>query len=225
LQPYMVKRKGNILKMKFSFKHSIKWSIFISVVTFILGGIFSVASTILLEDATWGVGMGIVFIFILIGILFDMMGLASASAEEKPFHAMASEKVSGSQQAIGIVRNADRFSNFCNDVIGDISGIVSGAASAAVVIKMLTSMNAENAVIHSVVSVVISGLVAAFTVGGKALGKSFAIHYATDIVLVIGKFFYFLEQRIGIRIFKTKKNKTGNGKRGKKRAARSNSST
>lgn len=49
---------------------------------------------------------------------------------------MASEKVTGAREAIVIVRNADRFATFCNDVIGDISGIISGAASTLVVIQL-----------------------------------------------------------------------------------------
>ena len=44
------------------------------------------------------------------------------------------------RQAIYIVRNADRVSNFCNDVIGDISGIISGTAVAFVVLKLLQSL-------------------------------------------------------------------------------------
>jgi hypothetical protein len=85
-------------------------------------------------------------------------------------------------------------------------------------------MNADNALLSTVVSVLFAGLVSALTVGGKAMGKSFAIHYSNEIVLSIGKFFYFLEHRLGIRIFngKKKKNKSNNGKRGNKRAARPN---
>ncbi|ANE48065.1 membrane protein [Paenibacillus swuensis] len=209
--------------MKFSVRDSVKWSIFIAGVSFILACIFSVTSTTLLGGVSWGIGMCVVFMLILVGIFFDVMGLSAAAANETPFHAMASEKVHGARQAIGIVRNADRFSNFCNDVIGDICGVISGAAGALVVLKLLVSMNAENSVLTTVVSVVFAGIVSALTVGGKAMGKSFAIHYSTEIVLTIGKFFYLIEHHLGIRIFNAKKNKSSkNGKRGNKRAARSN---
>lgn len=208
--------------MKFSFLHSIKWSIFISIVTFILACVFSVTSTTILEGVSWGMGMLSVFILVFIGIVFDMMGLAAAAAKETPFHAMASEKVSGSRQAINIVRNADRFSSFCNDVIGDIAGIISGAASALVVIKLITALGAENTILHTTITIVSSGLVSAVTVGGKALGKSFAIHFSTEIVLMIGKVFYFLNKRFKTNFFNNKKQ--SNGKRGNKRAARSNQS-
>ncbi|WP_248925311.1 hypothetical protein [Paenibacillus hamazuiensis] len=210
--------------MKFSFKHSIKWSLFISVVTFILACVFTVASTTVMEGFPWGVGMLIVIFLICNGIFFDIMGLAAAAASETPFHAMASEKVKGSRHAIYIVRNADRFSNFCNDVIGDISGVISGAASALVVFKLMSGMS-DNETLRTVVSVVFTAIVSALTVGGKAMGKSFAIHYSTDIVLFIGKLFYMMEHRLGIKWFTSKKkHKQHNGKRGNKRAARTNQS-
>lgn len=200
--------------MKFSVKSSAKWSVFIFCVTYILSCLFTVVSTSVLEGVAWGIGVLVVFALVLIGIVFDMMGLAAASASETPFHAMASEKVGGSKQAIYIVRNADKFSNFCNDVIGDISGVISGAASALVVLNLVNAMGAGNTIWYTVTSVLFTGLVSATTVGGKALGKSFAIHYATDIVLAIGKLFHFLEHRFGIRMFNGRKKKS-NGKRGR----------
>lgn len=186
--------------MKFSFKHSMNWSIFIFFVTFLLAAVFTVASTTVLAGVSWGIGMVIVLLLVIVGVFFDMLGLAAAAAKETPFHAMASERVKGSRQAIFIIRNADRFSNFCNDVIGDISGVISGAATALVVIKLMSSIDG-GAAMHTIVSVLFTSLVSALTVGGKALGKSFSIHHATSIVLLIGKVFYFLEEKFGLRIF------------------------
>jgi len=206
--------------MKYSFKSSAKWSVFIFVVTYILSCVFTVVSTTMLEGVGWGVGVLIVFMFVLIGVVFDMMGLAAASAQERPFHAMASEKVKGAKQSIYIVRNADRFSNFCNDVVGDVAGVISGAASALVVLKLFGSA-AGDSFQYTLFSVLFTGLVSAVTVGGKALGKSFAIHYATEIVLTIGKLFYLLEVYFRIRLFNGRKAKS-NGKRGHKRAAKPN---
>ncbi|MDU5142748.1 MAG: hypothetical protein E6230_11210 [Paenibacillus dendritiformis] len=206
--------------MKFSFKHSLKWSIFIFFVTFAMAVILSVASTSMLGKAGWGVGMVIVLMLVLIGVFFDIMGLAAAAAKETPFHAMAAERVRGAKQAIYIVRNADRFSNFCNDVIGDMTGVISGSATAIVVTNLLWSMNAESVWMTTAVSVAFTGLVSALTVGGKALGKSFAIHYSTPIVLLIGKCFHFLESKLHIRLFTKKRGKSKQRKRGNSRAAR-----
>jgi CBS domain containing-hemolysin-like protein len=163
--------------------------------------------------------MLIVIFLILIGIIFDVLGLAAASANEVPFHGMASEKVNGSKQAIYIVRNKDRFSNFCNDVIGDITSVISGAAITVVVINLLNSFGEGDEFLRTMVTVVFTAIVSALTVGGKAMGKSFAIHFSTEIVLFIGKIFYQLEVRFRIRIFSPKrKMKSSNGKRGKNHA-------
>jgi CBS domain containing-hemolysin-like protein len=208
--------------MKLIWKHSMQWGIFISIVTFVLASVFSVVSTALLQGVAWGAGMLIVFIIVCIGIVFDMMGIASASANETPFHAMAAEKVSGAKQAIFIVRNADRFSNFCNDVVGDICGIISGTASALLVVKLIGSAEAGEQWLTALITVIFSGIVSALTVGGKAIGKTFAIHYAIAIVLWIGRLFFLLEHRLGIRVWGGRKK--NNGKRGNKRAARTNTS-
>lgn len=204
--------------MKFSLKNSIKWSIFISGVTFGLACLFSIISNAMMDKAGLVSGIIIVLVIVCIGIFFDILGLASASAQELPYHAMASERVPGAKQAIKIVRNADRFSNICNDVIGDICGVVSGGATAIVVMILLTSTGNESSVVQTTVSVLFAAIVSAMTVGGKALGKSFAIHYATDIVLLVGKVFYVLEKKLGIELFTLRKNKS-NGKRGKKRVS------
>jgi len=206
--------------LKFSIRHSIRWSIFISIATFLLACFFSVSSTILLEGFAWGAGMLVVLVLIVIGIVFDMMGIASTAAKETPYHAMAAERVPGAKKAIQIVRNADRFSSFCNDVIGDIVSVISGTAAAIVVLKLASTGGLEHSVWHTVISVLFSATVSAMMVGGKALGKSYAIHHANSIVLWIGKIIYLLERRLGIRIFngKNDKKKTANGKRGNKRA-------
>src|SRR5690606_16942294 len=98
-------------------------------------------------------------------------------------------------------------------------GVISGAASAMVVVKLLTSLQADTMWIQTATTVAFTGVVSALTVGGKAVGKSFAIHYANEIILFVGKVFFFLEHRLGIRLFAGKKNKKNNGKRGKSRAA------
>lgn len=180
--------------MKFSMKSSFQWSILISSITFFIAASLSVLATWLLEGMTWALGMLVVFIFIAVGIVFDIIGLAAASASEVPFHSMASRKVNGSRQSLMIVRNADRVSNFCNDVVGDICGVMSGTASATVVARIILDFNLTTQWWEPVVGVIAAGLVSAITVGGKALGKSFAIYHSVEIVLRVGKFLYVMER-------------------------------
>ncbi|WP_243290197.1 hypothetical protein [Bacillus sp. FJAT-47783] len=194
--------------MRELFRQSIKWSLSIAVITFVLAALFSVISNATLGGVGWGIGMLIVFVIVLIGIFFDMLGIAATAANEVPFHAMASKKIEGAKHSIVIIRNADRFSNFCNDVIGDISGIISGTASAIVIVQLALSFNfRQGSIFEFVISVIFTSVVAALTVGGKAFGKTFAIQYSTDIIFQVGKLFYFLEKRFNIVLIKENKGK------------------
>ncbi|WP_246944602.1 hypothetical protein [Bacillus pinisoli] len=189
-------------------RKSINWSLGIAVITFVLAAIFSIVSTFTLSGATLAVGMIIVLSIVFVGIFFDMLGVAATAADEVPFHAMASEKVKGARHAILIVRNADRFSNFCNDVIGDISGIISGTASAIVLVQVAMVLDvADNGPVQFTISVIFTGVIAALTVGGKALGKTFAIHLSTDIVFQVGKLFYFAENKLKLKLLKDNRDK------------------
>ncbi|KHE66927.1 hypothetical protein, partial [Halobacillus sp. BBL2006] len=183
------------------FKKSLKFSLSIAVITFVLAAIFSVISSSVLSGVIWIAGLIIVFIIVFIGVIFDMLGIAATAAEETPFHAMASEKVAGAKEAIAIVRNADRFASFCNDVIGDISGIVSGTASAVVVIQLANSFgHSEGSTVQIVISVVLTSVVAALTVGGKALGKFFAIHSSTKIIFFAARVIGWLEKKLKVKL-------------------------
>ncbi|ELK44960.1 hypothetical protein QRD89_11465 [Halobacillus sp. ACCC02827] len=183
------------------FKRAVQFSLSIAVITFVLAAIFSVISSSVLSGVIWIFGLVIVLIIVLIGVVFDMLGIAATAADETPFHAMASEKVPGAKEAIVIVRNADRFASFCNDVIGDISGIVSGTASAVVVIQLANSFGYnEGSTVQIVISVTLTSIVAALTVGGKALGKSFAIHSSTKIIFTAAKVIAWLEKRLKVKI-------------------------
>lgn len=194
--------------MKHTFRKSINWSLGIAVITFVLAAIFSIISTYLLTGVTWAVGMMIVFAIVLIGIFFDMLGVAATAADEAPFHAMASEKVVGAKQSIAIVRNADRFANFCNDVIGDISGIISGTASAIVLIQLTLTLDiAEGGLFQFIISIVFTSVIAALTVGGKSIGKTIAINFSTTIIFQVGKVFDFLENRLNIKVIDEKRTK------------------
>ncbi|WP_212590770.1 hypothetical protein [Virgibacillus chiguensis] len=48
----------------------------------------------------------IVFVFILIGITGDTVGLAAATSNEKHFHAMAAKKITGAKEAAFIAKKS-----------------------------------------------------------------------------------------------------------------------
>ncbi|TRM12666.1 hypothetical protein FH966_13675 [Lentibacillus cibarius] len=198
--------------MKLQTKKSLRFSVTIAVITFVLAAIFSVVSESLLSNVIWVIGLLIVLLIVCIGVLFDMLGIAATAASEKPFHAMAAEKVHGAKESVKIIRNADKFASFCNDVIGDISGVVSGTASATVVLQIATMFEqGEGSTLQIVLSALLTSLVAALTVGGKAVGKYAAINASTSLIFFAGKVVAFMEQRLKIKLFpnenNTRKNK------------------
>src|SRR5690625_4407994 len=186
-------------------KSSIRFSLTIAVITFVLAAIFSSFSSSLLNNVSWIIGLIIVLLIVLIGIIFAMLGIASTAAKEAPLHAMAAEKVTGAKEAVNIYKNADKFASFCNDVIGDISGIISGSALTIVILEITKLLQqSPSSSTQIILNIVFTSLVAALTVGGKALGKYFAIHSSTSIILISGKVVYFIQEKLKITVLPTK---------------------
>ncbi len=161
-----------------------KWIITIFLLTIAISAVISFCSSQLMESSTMAVAFIILLVIVLIGIMFDIIGVAVTSADEKPFHSMAARKVIGAQEAIRLLRKADKVSSICCDVIGDICGVVSGSASAAIVTQILANFDFS---IPQLITLGMSALVAGLTVGGKAIGKGFAIGSSTAIVHLVGK--------------------------------------
>ena len=101
---------------------------------------------------------------IALGIIFDIIGVAFTSCDEKPFVAKSAKKMGKARRALVLIKKADVVANVCNDVIGDICGIVSGAVGTAIVVKILGSSPTTS---EFVLTIAVSALTAAFTVGGK----------------------------------------------------------
>lgn len=190
--------------ISFADKHNMKWVIVITLWTFIMAVVFSIITESLVKNLDIFMAFIILIIVILIGIFFDIIGIAVTTAKEMPFHAMAANKIEEAKYAIKLVKNASQVSNFCNDVIGDISGIVSGSVGATIIFKLVDVYDLKNA---TILSIVITSLIASFTVGGKALGKSIAISNSEKIIFQTAKVFNFLEKKFGLDILPDKKKK------------------
>ena len=131
--------------------------------------------------------MAVLLAFVLLGIVFDIIGFSVTAADPKPFHSMASHRTKGAKQALWLLKNADRVANFCNDVVGDICGIVSGTTAAVIVVQLQEAINYENILFSIVITALISGM----TIGGKAAGKEFAMKKCTRIVYTTAKVMLF----------------------------------
>ena len=172
----------------------IRWVISIFFTTILISGVISLISDEVMANSSVAVAFGILLAIIFLGIVFDIIGMAVATADEKPFHSMASRKVPGAHEAIKLLRNAERVSSICNDVVGDICGVVSGSASATIAALIL--MNVETGWPRGV-TLAMSALVAGLTVGGKAIGKAIAVKSCTSIVHMVGRMIHSLNRLTG----------------------------
>ena len=130
----------------------------------------------------------ILLMFIIaVNIVFDMIGTAVQSAQEKPFHSLASRRVPGAKQSISIIRHAPQIANMCCDVIGDIAGIISGATTTLIVANLVLMFNL-NGILPSLI---LTGLVGSLTIGGKAMCKGISMQNGNAIVFFVGKLMYF----------------------------------
>ena len=177
--------------MKKERQKAARWVVTIFLVTILISGTISLLSDVIMSVSTMFVAFLILLAIILIGIIFDVIGMAVATADEKPFHSMAARKVPGAQEAIALLRNAERVSSICNDVVGDICGVVSGSASATIAAQILSNFEMTW---PQIVSLGMSALAAGLTVGGKAVGKSYAVNSCTKIVHNVGRLIHSLKR-------------------------------
>ena len=160
-----------------------RWALTAFVMAVALSGLLSLSSEAILENAGLLLALLILALFIGLGILFDIIGVAVTAADPRPFHSMAAHKEKGAKEALKLLRNADRVSSVCNDVVGDICGIVSGSTAAVIVVELQQSLNLRSILVSIGVTALISGL----TIGGKAACKPIAINDSTKVVYRVAR--------------------------------------
>ena len=170
-------------------RKTIRWVVTIFCVTIVISGLITLVSDEVMANSSLIAAFAILLVIVMLGIVFDIVGMAVATADEKPFHSMAARKVPGARESISLLRNAERVSSICNDVVGDICGVVSGSASATIAALIVAKIDTGW---PRAVGLVMSALVAGLTVGGKAIGKTVAIHSCTQIVHLCGRVIYSL---------------------------------
>ena len=160
-----------------------RWAVQVFCISVVLSGALSFASGEVLEGAGLALAFAVLAAFIVLGIVFDIIGVAVKAADEKTFHSMAAHRTPGAKEALGLIRQASKVSSFCNDVVGDICGIISGSTAAVIVVRLQSAFSLRSALISLAVTALVSGL----TIGGKAMGKAFAIDKSTAVLQLVGR--------------------------------------
>jgi hypothetical protein len=155
-----------------------KWTLKIIILAFVISMFFSSLSETIMPKVNLMPSIIILIIFITVGIIFDMVGVAITTCDIKPFHSMNSKRIKYAKTGIKLINNQAKVSSFCNDVIGDICGIISGSAGVIIATTLSQKLNIN----LFMVNLVTTSIIASLTIGGKAIGKTIALKNNTAII-------------------------------------------
>ena len=158
-----------------------RWIVLAFVLSFLITAVISVGTGEIAALQNVWLSFPLLVFFILNGVLFDVIGLAVATADPSPFHSMASRRLKTGKKAVWLVSNSPRVSSFCNDIIGDICGVVSGAMGSVIAAQLFIGEGAFWLTLS------LTSLIAALTVGLKAVGKHIAMDNSEKIVLAVAR--------------------------------------
>ena len=175
----IVVTKNLFMKKKINLRFLIK----IVLISVVASAVFTLASTEILGRAGYILSFAILAVFIIVGIVFDVIGIAVTAAKEAPFNSMAARRQRGATEALMLIKKANVVTSYCNDVIGDVTGIVSGTTAALIAARLMVGFNTASLIFPLAISAIVTGL----TVGGKAVGKTLAFNKSTELVLSVGK--------------------------------------
>ena len=156
------KEKGRKRQMR-------RWALTVLLASFFITALLSLASGEIIETLPMFASIIVLILFVSLGIVFDIIGLAVATADITAFNSMAARRLKAGRKAVWLV-------------IGDIAGVVSGATGAAIAAQLFSASEAE-----FWLSLMLTSLIAAMTVGGKALGKQYAVRYNEKIVYWVAR--------------------------------------
>ena len=161
----------------------IKWIVIVTICAFFMSVVFSSTMELVTNKLSLILGALLIICVIIVGVLFDIVGVAITACDIKPFNSMAAKKVRGSKTAIELIKNREKVSAFCNDVVGDVCGVVSGSVGIILAV-MISDIIHNNSII---ITVMVTAVISALTIGSKALGKSYAISKSDKIVFRFSK--------------------------------------
>ena len=151
-------------------KKNSHWPLKVFLISVALSAVLSFFSSTALAGAGIWIAALVLVIFIGLGILFDMVGVAVTAADPRPFHSMAAHKEKGGREAVRLLSK------------------VSGSTAAVIVTQLQRGLNTTSVLISIAVTALISGA----TIGGKALGKKVAINDSTSVVYRVARVMHTL---------------------------------
>ena len=155
-------QSGKKTQKKHKKKHNY-WAIKITIVTLFLSAFISYLTEITSSAGNIAITVVLLFFIVLAGIIADGIGVSVTSCDITPIVSMASKKEYGAKTAMWLVKNNEKVSNVCNDVIGDIISIISGSCGTVIVIAITVNLDESW---QQWLSIGVSALISAVMVGG-----------------------------------------------------------
>jgi len=173
-------------------KRNVKWLIEVFVISLGLSILFALISELMLAHSSLGLALILIFLLMIANVFFDIIAMAVTACSIKPFLELSKKNQKGADVAIKMVKNADKVSCICGDVVGDICGILCGAGGVTITAILLTCFPGVNSLI---LSLLLNSVIASITITAKAIGKSYALNHSTQIVMFVAKKLIFLSKK------------------------------
>lgn len=161
------------------------WAIKMFFIAISLSLFFGFISQTLLTSMGIAVATIGISIFIFFSVIFDMIGIAAASADIDVFKIWIKENRKGALTGLILCKHSEKVCSFCADVVGDICSTLCGAGGACIVVAL--TENIYNNHILILISISVSALIAGLTIFFKALMKEYALKNCNKIILRLGK--------------------------------------
>lgn len=195
-----MKRYGKVVSLGHK-SNKYRWAIQVFILSISLSLAFGFLSQTLLSSMGTVIAILGICVFIFLSVLFDMIGIAVASADEEQFEKWNKTQLQGARAGLKLCRNSEKVCSFCADVVGDICSTLCGAGGACIVVALSASISSP--ALTMLLSVSVSALIAGLTIFFKALMKQHALKSSNKIILNLGR---LLEKTI----YYEKKNKNFN---------------
>ena len=169
-------------------KRNTKWFIEIFLISLCLSILFSLISELMLSYTSVALALILILFLMVANVAFDVIGVAVTACSIKPILDLSRKNVKGASFALKMVKNADKISCICSDVVGDICSILCGAGGVTISVLLIKLFPGVNSLI---LSLIINSVIASIAVLGKAIGKTYALNYSQKIVLQVGKMLSF----------------------------------
>lgn len=181
-------------------KSSWRWTYKVLILSICLSIVFSIMSQSLFPALPITLSVFIIFFFIAVSVIFDMVAVAITSLELDKLELHKDEK--HYKTVLKLFLNREKVSSFCGDVVGDICGILSGAGG----VSLVLNMHISDPSIDFLVTCLVSSLIAGITIFGKAIMKSYSVTNCESVVFNTAKLLNSSPLAI-FKIFKRRKSK------------------